>query len=255
MPLVSTKTLRHLALPICLISLLFSRPAYSKIVTGKLFYEIDNTPIKGAKVYSNFSQDSTITDRNGWFKIRIDSANSEQLTFYAKDCDFKSIILNNRHHVEVKLKLATIPLKEMVVSAHLIYRTMEILAPEGWRRIPDSHTHAKITKYTKYGYPGLDWQKEVLENIRYPRILIEVGMEGYVYAEFSVSPSGEITNATIKKGLGKELNKEVLNAILSARNFTKEEVGTYGTVQGKVYPRTYKISVKFELTFDRRYLE
>lgn len=235
---------------ICLLALLFTGLAEAKVVTGILYYEIDNMPIEGAKVYASFSKDSTITDRNGWFKIRVDSADSEQLTFYARDCQSKSVKLENKHHLEVKLELVKIPLPDLLVIAELSFGTIERIGekPGTFERVPNPDPEVRLRKRTKHG--ALEWQEEVLKTINYPRLSIEFGIEGEVYVEFSVSPSGEVTNASIRKGLSKQLDKEVLAVINTARSFTKEETAIHGIVEGKIQPRTYKMNVKFDLIYE-----
>lgn len=228
------------------LSILFLVPvATGKTITGKLYYEVNEQAIRGAKIYAGYSLDSATSDINGWFKIKVDSMQSEQLTIIAPDCDTFQVIVNNRYHIESKIPLAIIRLPEMKLNANVTYGTMEIMAE---RRIKDHEPRIKYYRY--YGRDCILWQVDFLNNMVYPRLAVEVGLKGKCCMTFIVSEEGVISNIEVSVGRPKLLEEGLLRAFKRCRNFNSEEIKELCTFDGKVYPRQFEICVNYVLNFE-----
>ncbi len=56
-------------------------------------------------------------------------------------------------------------------------------------------------------------QKYLVENIRYPVIAEENGIQGRVFVSFVINQKGEVTNATVMRGVDSHLDREALRVI------------------------------------------
>lgn len=56
-------------------------------------------------------------------------------------------------------------------------------------------------------------QKYLAENIRYPVIAEENGIQGRVFVSFVINQKGEVTNATVMRGVDTHLDREALRVI------------------------------------------
>ena len=59
--------------------------------------------------------------------------------------------------------------------------------------------------------------KTIQEKVHYTEIARRASIEGTVFIEVTIDKSGNVMNATIKKGLGAGLDEEALNAVLSTK--------------------------------------
>jgi hypothetical protein len=218
-----------------MMTLLLLNSVEAKVITGKVFYAIDHSPIEGARIYARYSSDTAVTDRNGWFEIQIDSSYSEVLGIYADHCEYGSIDVKNRWHVEQTLKLSKIEMECMFVRAEVSLRP---------------GTRDEIFKIIKHSRRNLiPWQEEIFEQIEYPQILLEMGIQGKVYYEFDLLPNGEIQNIALKKGIFRELDLRILQLITQSRSMTEEEYAGLG-LKEKSYTKNCVLCVRFMLTHE-----
>jgi periplasmic protein TonB len=67
------------------------------------------------------------------------------------------------------------------------------------------------------------WEQELkkflTENIQYPQIAKENGIQGKVYVKFVINEQGMVTNAEILRGVDTNLDKEALRVINSMPKF------------------------------------
>jgi len=88
-------------------------------------------------------------------------------------------------------------------------------------------------------------EKELLINIyktiKYPKMALELGIQGKVYVQFVVNKDGEITNVAISRGVHAELDEEALNAVKRLPKMVP------GKQRDKVVNVRYNIPIEFRL--------
>lgn len=78
-------------------------------------------------------------------------------------------------------------------------------------------------------------------NIRYPTIAIESGIQGTVYVTFCVEKDGSITNVTVSKSLDYYLDREAIRVVSSMPKWTP------GKQKGKPVRTKFSVPVNFRL--------
>lgn len=79
------------------------------------------------------------------------------------------------------------------------------------------------------------------ENIKYPTMARENGIEGKVYIEFVIDKDGSVTNAVVKRGIGGGCNEEALRVVNSMPRWKP------GRQQGNPVKVKYTLPVSFKL--------
>lgn len=79
------------------------------------------------------------------------------------------------------------------------------------------------------------------ENIKYPRIANENGIEGVVYLKFVVNENGQVSNIQVIRGIHASCDQEAIRVISQMPNWTP------GYIDGTPVSVWYKIPVKFSL--------
>jgi len=62
-------------------------------------------------------------------------------------------------------------------------------------------------------------QKYLAESVKYPVIAQENGIQGRVYVQFVINSKGEVTNATVLRGVDPSLDREALRVVQSMPNW------------------------------------
>ncbi|ASB49259.1 energy transducer TonB [Alkalitalea saponilacus] len=63
-------------------------------------------------------------------------------------------------------------------------------------------------------------QRYLAQSIRYPVIAQENGIQGRVYIQFVINQNGEVTNATVLRGVDPSLDREALRVVQAMPNWT-----------------------------------
>ncbi len=100
----------------------------------------------------------------------------------------------------------------------------------------------KILSYSEVlpSFDG-DMTKYMQQNLRYPALARENGIEGRVYIQFVVNEDGSVGNAVIKRGIGGGCNEEAIRVVMS---MPKWKPGMQNGRPVKVY---YTIPITFML--------
>jgi len=88
-------------------------------------------------------------------------------------------------------------------------------------------------------------RKFLMENLIYPKIAIDSNIQGRVYATFIVEKDGEVTNASIKRGVHPSLDTEVLRLIAIMPNWKP------GLKNNEPVRSRFMLPVKFDLSNDK----
>lgn len=129
-----------------------------------------------------------------------------------------------------------------VGSAQPDLRELEIVeAPTAVSDVVDKTIYVSVEQMPEL--PGGGGQAAIVAAIqksaRYPGPALSNGVEGRVYASFTVNPKGEVTDVKIVKGLGYGLDEETMRAIKALPKF----------IPGKQNGREVSVSFTVPITF------
>jgi protein TonB len=93
------------------------------------------------------------------------------------------------------------------------------------------------------GFPGGDAarMKFLQENIKYPQMARESGIQGTVYVTFVVEPSGSVSDVRVLRGIGGGCDEEAIRVIQSMPKWTP------GKQRGKSVRVQFNMPIKFTL--------
>lgn len=92
-------------------------------------------------------------------------------------------------------------------------------------------------------FPGGDMAllKYISDHMDYPTIAVENGIQGKVYVYFVIDENGNVTNASIARGVDPSLDKEALRVINSLPKWRP------GKQRGKPVKVSYNVPINFQL--------
>ncbi|HAM97389.1 MAG TPA: energy transducer TonB [Marinilabiliales bacterium] len=92
-------------------------------------------------------------------------------------------------------------------------------------------------------FPGgdLELRKYIAQNIQYPEIAKENGIQGRVFVQFVVNQKGEIEKVTVARGVDPSLDKEAIRVI---QNLPKWKPGSQ---RGKPVKVSFTVPINFQL--------
>jgi len=92
-------------------------------------------------------------------------------------------------------------------------------------------------------YPGgiKSLYKYIGTNIRYPNIARENGVEGKVYVNFVVEPTGKVSNVKVLRGIGAGCDKEAIRVVKTMPAWTP------GRQRGKPVRVSYNLPISFKI--------
>ena len=87
--------------------------------------------------------------------------------------------------------------------------------------------------------------KFIQENLKYPQLALENGIQGKVYVTFVVDTTGEIVNPRILRDIGGGCGAAAIRIVKSMPRWTP------GKISGKVVPVQFNLPITFTLPADR----
>lgn len=130
---------------------------------------------------------------------------------------------------------------DLVIVSSEIDETNDVLyTPEEIDEIDDDAIF--ITPEQMPEFPGGETAlfQFLRENVNYPTIASEMGIQGRVYVEFVIDKSGHVTNIKLLKGVDKHLDNEALRVINLMPNWTPGYQG------GKAVNVSYRLPINFK---------
>jgi len=88
---------------------------------------------------------------------------------------------------------------------------------------------------------SLGFREYVGKNLKYPDVAAENGIQGTVYVQFVVEPSGAISNVKVLRGVDPALDKEAIRIVQSSPKWTP------GKQRGKAVRVSFTFPIKFQL--------
>jgi periplasmic protein TonB len=95
----------------------------------------------------------------------------------------------------------------------------------------------------KPAFPGGDAAllQFITKNTKYPKIPLELGIEGKVYVQFVIGTDGSVGSVTIARGVDDYLDKEAIRVVSTLPNWTP------GKQRGKAVPVSFVLPINFNI--------
>ena len=92
-------------------------------------------------------------------------------------------------------------------------------------------------------FPGgdLELRKYIAQNIQYPEIAKENGIQGKVFVQFVVNQKGEVEQVKVVRGVDPSLDKEAVRVIQSLPKWKP------GSQRGKPVKVSFTVPINFQL--------
>lgn len=177
----------------------------ARTVQGKVLSAEDNTPVPGVNVVIKGTDQGTVTDINGNYKLVIKSADTK-LVYSFIGLQTTEADITEQAELNVKLQPDVAQLSEVVVTGYSPYQTDEtrepvikLAEPAGGKRAYDKYLH---------------------NSIRYPQQALENKVKGRVTVKFTVRTDGSLDEFNVLKGLGYGCDEEVIRLVKEGPKWT-----------------------------------
>lgn len=169
-----------------------------KTIHGKVTDADDELPIPGVNVLVKGTTIGTVTDLNGNYELSI-AANQTDLVFSYIGMETKEVSSEKTDDINVQLSPDVSALSEVVVVG---YGTEEETEFEGtrWELAEPNGGRKEYKKYLE-------------QSLTYPKLAMANDVEGKVTIQFTIQPSGQLTDFRVVRGLGYGCDEEVIRLI------------------------------------------
>ena len=214
------------------------------IVSGRVTSSINGKPIPGAIVMVASTGKGIPTDVQGRFTLKnVPKTAALSISFIG----FTTMAIPVNGHKAISAALAPADPNELpTMGATAAYKAIKPNPAMPVRTPPSSETiHGEV--YTAVeepavfptGIPGL--MQYVAHELRYPAKAQAAGIQGNVFVQFVVLPTGAIGSAKIKKGLGSGCDEEALRVVRQMPRWIP------GKQNGKTVATQYVLPIQFAL--------
>lgn len=228
-------------LTVCFLAFMGLSPSSIKASTivGFLYYEGTNLPIVGAKIYSVYTGDSALSDRQGWFSLKVDSMEREELEIEAAHCYGQRFEVANRHHHKLYLRVLPVELPEL--------RIIALYDNHRRRQNRDIDFHRRVAIERRIMGPSLAWLKEIIDEFEYTPIALEMGVEGRIFLQFSIAEDGSFKDFKLMRGVLREIDQKTLAVFQNFRNLSAEEYQATLDLRGIEVQEVYIQPIRFQI--------
>ena len=177
----------------------------TRIIRGQVRSAEEGVGLPGVNVMVKGSNVGAVTDMQGNYELTTENTKDTDLVFSFIGMQSKEVDANT-DKVDVELEQDVSQLSEVVVvgygSENLVEKespTIEFATPAGGR-----------VAYKQY----------LEKNIKYPELALQNEIEGKVTIQFTVEPSGKLTDFKVLKGIGYGCDEEVIRLIKNGPKWT-----------------------------------
>ena len=172
-----------------------------KVIRGNVVDADDGKGLPGVNVTIKGTNFGTITNAEGSYEIAMDSLKSGLLFSYIGYSNAEVVPGSANDNVNVALKTDVSQLSEVVVVGH---------TPTYDLGVPESITNVEMAAPEG----GRKAYKQYLEtHLKYPDEAINHKVEGKVTVQFTIEPTGKLSDFQILKGIGYGCDEEVVRLI------------------------------------------
>ncbi|MBV5312847.1 MAG: TonB family protein [Prolixibacteraceae bacterium] len=215
-----------------------------KTVKGKVV-DSNEKPLEGASVVVVGKTIGTVTDKDGVFNLNLNDTDSIAVSYVG----FKSVKFapDFEKFMSISLKPVNIEIDNVVVVAYGIRtQNKEKLTIKGTNSDGNSNTGSKkiftiVEEMPEFPGGSLALRKYIAQQIKYPTIAQENGIQGDVYVSFVINSYGVVSDAKIARSVDVALDNEALRVIYNMPKWKP------GFQQGKAVDVAYTVPITFIL--------
>lgn len=213
-------------------------------VSGQITNKTDKKPLPGATVLIAGTQTGTSTDAQGRFILKNVPKGAALVVSFV---GFATQAIDVEARSKINIALATASPNELPkMGATAMYKRIKPNSAMPVRVPPSSET-INGTVYTAVeepavfptGVPGL--MQYIAHALHYPAKARAAGVEGVVFVEFMVLPTGRVGSATVKKGIGSGCDEEAVRVVRQMPQWIPAKQ------QGRNVSSLYQIPIEFTL--------
>ncbi|GAB3507708.1 hypothetical protein GCM10027341_42680 [Spirosoma knui] len=215
-----------------------------KTVTGRVVSAVDGKPLPGAIVTDANTGKGIPTDANGRYQLKnVLSSHRLSISFVG----FETVIVPIDKQSVVNVALAPQEAPELpAMGSTAVYKAIKPNPNMPVRTPPSSeiingrvYTAVEEPPVFPTGIPGL--MQYVAQTLRYPASAQKAGVEGTVFVQFVVLPSGKIGPVQVRKGIGSGCDEEAMRVVKQMPKWIP------GQQNGKPVSAQYVLPVLFSL--------
>jgi TonB family protein len=177
----------------------------TRIIRGQVRSAEEGVGLPGVNVMVKDSNVGTVTDMQGNYELTTENTKNTDLVFSFIGMQSKEVDAHT-DKVDVELEQDVSQLSEVVVMGYGAENitekerpTIEFATPEGGR---------------------IAYKQYLEKNIKYPELALQNEIEGKVTIQFTVEPSGKLTDFKVLKGIGYGCDEEVIRLIKAGPKWT-----------------------------------
>lgn len=177
----------------------------TRTIRGQVRSAEEGVGLPGVNVMIKDSNVGTVTDIQGNYQLTTENAGQTELVFSFIGMESKEVEVTT-DKVDVEMQQDVSQLSEVVVVGY----GAENIAPEEKPTIEFATPHGGRIAYKQY----------LEKNIKYPEEALQNEIEGKVTIQFTVEPSGKLTDFKVLKGIGYGCDEEVIRLIKKGPKWT-----------------------------------
>lgn len=177
----------------------------TRVIRGQVRSAEEGVGLPGVNVMVKDSNVGTVTDMQGNYELTTENAKDTELVFSFIGMESKEVEATT-DKVDVEMQQDVSQLSEVVVLGY----GSENIVPEERPTIEFATPHGGRIAYKQY----------LEKNIKYPEQALQNEIEGKVTVQFTVEPSGKLTDFKVLKGIGYGCDEEVIRLIKAGPKWT-----------------------------------
>jgi TonB family protein len=177
----------------------------TRTIRGQVRSAEEGVGLPGVNVMIKDSNIGTVTDMQGNYQLTTERTDQTELVFSFIGMESKEVEAT-ADKVDVEMQQDVSQLSEVVVVGY----GAENIAPEEKPTIEFATPHGGRIAYKQY----------LEKNIKYPEEALQNEIEGKVTIQFTVEPSGKLTDFKVLKGIGYGCDEEVIRLIRKGPKWT-----------------------------------
>ncbi len=215
-----------------------------KTVKGKVV-DANEKPLEGASVVVSGKTIGTVTDKDGVFNLNLNDTSSIVVSYVG----FKSVKFTPdfEKFMSISLSLDNFEIENVVVVAYGIRTSnKEKLSIKGSNNEGNSNTGSKkiftiVEQMPEFPGGSLALRKYIAQQIKYPTVAQENGIQGDVYVSFVINSYGVVSDVKIARSVDPALDNEAIRVIYTMPKWKP------GFQQGKAVDVAYTVPITFIL--------
>lgn len=141
---------------------------------------------------------------------------------------------------EDQSNLATVDEAQETVQDEAVVEVVEQPKEEVQEEVKEEEVFLVVEEMPSFGSGDAnEFRNYVAQNMKYPEVAAENGIQGRVFVQFVVEPDGSITNVRVIRGVDPALDKEAIRVVQSSPKWNP----------GKQRGKPVRVSFTFPITF------